>query len=126
MLTLATELKDIKGVGPERARILETKRIVTVEDLLYYIPRRYEDRTHPRTLRQVQPGETATVVAAVRGAWGRIGAPTSATLLAPAAQPGYLERRTPCAARSPGVPWLLSRTCRTNYHEGFGRGIGWA
>ena len=68
MLTLATEVKYIKGVGPERARILETKRIVTVEDLLYYIPRRYEDRTHPRTLRQVQPGETATVVAAVRGA----------------------------------------------------------
>ena len=68
MLTLATEVKYIKGVGPERARILETKRIVTVEDLLYYIPRRYEDRTHPRTLDQVQPGETATVVAEVRGA----------------------------------------------------------
>ena len=68
MLTLATEVKYIKGVGPERARILETKRIVTVEDLLYYIPRRYEDRTHPRTLGQVRSGETATVVAAVRGA----------------------------------------------------------
>ena len=68
MLTLATELTYVKGVGPERARILETKRIVTVEDLLYYIPRRYEDRTHPRPLGQLLAGETATVVAAVHGA----------------------------------------------------------
>ena len=68
MLTLGSEVKYIKGVGPERARILETKGIVTVEDLLYYIPRRYEDRTNPRTIGQVRPGETATVVAKVRDA----------------------------------------------------------
>jgi len=68
MMILTTEVKYLKGVGPERAGILETKGIVTVEDLLYYVPRRYEDRTHPRTVGQVEPGETATVVAVVRSA----------------------------------------------------------
>ncbi len=66
MLSLATEVTYVRGVGPERARILEDKGVVTVEDLLYYVPRRYEDRTNPRGVSQVQAGETATVVAPVR------------------------------------------------------------
>ncbi len=67
-MNLSTEVQFLRGVGPQRARILESKDIFTVEDLLYYLPRRYEDRTQPRTIGQVQPGETATVVAAVRTA----------------------------------------------------------
>jgi ATP-dependent DNA helicase RecG len=66
MLTLASEVQYIKSVGPARARILAAKGILTVEDLLYYVPRRYEDRRHPRTAAEVQPGETATVVGVVR------------------------------------------------------------
>ncbi len=66
MLMLATDVKFVKGIGPERARILETKGVLTVEDLLYYLPRRYEDRTHPLPIAQVRPGETATIVSKVR------------------------------------------------------------
>jgi ATP-dependent DNA helicase RecG len=71
MLTLSTEVTYVKGVGPERARILETKGIATVEDLLYYLPRGYEDRTNPLTLAQAQPGQTATIVATVRSVGAR-------------------------------------------------------
>jgi ATP-dependent DNA helicase RecG len=38
----------------------------TVEDLLYYLPFRYEDRMNPRTIAELRPGEMATVIAEVR------------------------------------------------------------
>jgi ATP-dependent DNA helicase RecG len=66
MLTLASEVQYLKGVGPARSRILAGKGVLSVEDLLYYVPRRYEDRTHPRTVGEVRPGETAVIVGMVR------------------------------------------------------------
>ncbi|MFL5501953.1 MAG: hypothetical protein ACJ79Q_12025, partial [Gemmatimonadaceae bacterium] len=33
----------LKGVGPARAELLRHLGIVTARDLLYHIPRRYED-----------------------------------------------------------------------------------
>lgn len=35
----------IKGVGPKRAKILEEASIATLNDLVYFLPSRYEDRT---------------------------------------------------------------------------------
>jgi ATP-dependent DNA helicase RecG len=58
----------VKGVGPARAEMLETKGLVTVEDLLGYAPFRYEDRTNIKTIAQLAPGEMATVVADVQSA----------------------------------------------------------
>jgi ATP-dependent DNA helicase RecG len=58
----------LKGVGPARARMLEAKGILTVEDLLYYVPFRYEDRTNTKPIAQLAPGEMATVVAEVASA----------------------------------------------------------
>ena len=65
MLTLSTEVRYIKGVGEQRAGILKNKGILTVEDLLYYVPFRYEDRTRLRGPDEIQPGEVATVIAEV-------------------------------------------------------------
>jgi ATP-dependent DNA helicase RecG len=48
--------------------MLETKGLVTVEDLLAYAPFRYEDRTNIKTIAQLAPGEMATVVAEVQSA----------------------------------------------------------
>jgi ATP-dependent DNA helicase RecG len=48
--------------------MLETKALVTVEDLLGYAPFRYEDRTNIKTIAQLAPGEMATVVADVQSA----------------------------------------------------------
>jgi ATP-dependent DNA helicase RecG len=57
----------VKGVGPRVAELLAAKGIQTAEDLLYHLPFRYEDRQNPRSLDELQPGETASVIAEVRG-----------------------------------------------------------
>lgn len=66
MLDLHTSIKYVKGVGPRIAEALEQKNLSTVEDLLYYLPFRYEDRLNPRGIGELRPGEMATVIAEVR------------------------------------------------------------
>ncbi|HYX53793.1 MAG TPA: hypothetical protein VE783_10115, partial [Candidatus Limnocylindrales bacterium] len=66
MLELSTDAKFVKGIGPRVAEMLAQKGLFTVEDLLYYLPFRYENRLNPRGIRELQPGEMATVVAEVR------------------------------------------------------------
>jgi ATP-dependent DNA helicase RecG len=48
--------------------MLAAKGIQTAEDLLYHLPFRYEDRQNPRSLDELKPGETASVIGEVRGA----------------------------------------------------------
>jgi ATP-dependent DNA helicase RecG len=47
--------------------MLAAKGIRTAEDLLYHLPFRYEDRQNPRSLDELKAGETASVIAEVRG-----------------------------------------------------------
>ena len=68
MLRLSDEVKFVRGVGPHVAEMLKAKSIETAEDLLYHLPFRYEDRQNPRSLDELKPGETASVIAEVRGA----------------------------------------------------------
>jgi ATP-dependent DNA helicase RecG len=67
-MDLTTPLSHVKGIGPVRAAMLEAKALVTVEDLLGYMPFRYEDRSNLKTIAQLAPGEMATVMAEVRAA----------------------------------------------------------
>ena len=67
MLELQTEVQFLKGIGPRVAETLATKGIRTLEDLLYYLPFRYEDRINPRSIEELKPGEMASVIAEVRG-----------------------------------------------------------
>ena len=67
-LALDTPLTYLKGVGPARAAMLQTKGLETVEDLLGYFPFRYEDRSNLKTIAQLAPGEMATVIVEVRAA----------------------------------------------------------
>src|SRR5260370_5797916 len=64
-LSLATEVRMIKGVGPQRAELLAQRGIYTLEDLLTYLPFRYEDRTHFSNIRDIQPNGTYTIRARV-------------------------------------------------------------
>ncbi len=48
--------------------MLEAKGLCVVEDLLAYVPFRYEDRSNVKTIAQLAPGEMATVTAEVRSA----------------------------------------------------------
>ncbi|HTS65613.1 MAG TPA: ATP-dependent DNA helicase RecG [Candidatus Acidoferrales bacterium] len=65
-MDLATSLTYVKGIGPARAALLEAKGLSTVEDLLGYVPFRYEDRSNMKTIAQLAPGEMATVIAEIR------------------------------------------------------------
>jgi len=64
-LTLASEVKYLKGVGPARAEIFASRGIRTIEDLLYYTPFRYEDRIRLARIRDLVPGQTTTILATV-------------------------------------------------------------
>jgi len=66
VLDLATSVQYVKGIGPHFAEILLDKGISTVEDLLYYLPFRYEDRLNPRGIGELRVGEMASVIAEVR------------------------------------------------------------
>ncbi len=65
---LESEAQYVKGVGPAGARILGKMGIFTVEDLLKHVPRRYEDRTSFRRIRELRPGESATIMGRVAAA----------------------------------------------------------
>ncbi len=67
VIALDTPIQFVKGVGPRVAEKLKEKNILVVEDLLYHLPFRYEDRLNPRGLNELVPGEMASVIAEVRG-----------------------------------------------------------
>jgi ATP-dependent DNA helicase RecG len=76
-ISLQTEVRMVKGVGPQRAELLAKRGILTLEDLLNYLPFRYEDRIHFSRIKDVQPNGVYTLRArvmsgqAVRGRYGR-------------------------------------------------------
>ena len=48
MADLQTDVRYIKGIGEARAKALSKLGIATLQDLIGYFPRRYEDRTMTR------------------------------------------------------------------------------
>src|SRR5450631_4313669 len=62
----STSVQYVKGIGPRLAEALAVKGIHTVDDLLHYLPFRYEDRVNPRGIAELRAGEMATVIAEVR------------------------------------------------------------
>ena len=65
-LNLNTDIKFLKGVGPQRANILYQNNINTINDLIKYFPRRYLDRTNIQKISKVKIGETAVIVAKIK------------------------------------------------------------
>ena len=53
-------IKDIKGIGPQRAKLFSHLNIHTVHDALYYLPCRYEDRTALKKISELCPGSVDT------------------------------------------------------------------
>jgi ATP-dependent DNA helicase RecG len=64
---LSTPVKFVKRVGERVAANLAERGVETIEDLLYHLPFRYEDRLHPKPIHELQPGEMASVIGEVRG-----------------------------------------------------------
>ena len=65
MAELSTDVQYIKGIGPQRAKALQKVGVTTLEDLVSYFPRSYEDRREVCTIAQLQPGQSACVRAMV-------------------------------------------------------------
>ena len=64
--TLETEIQFIKGVGPKRARALESLNIYTIKDLIYYFPRKYLDRTSLSLIGDISEEQEVNLVGRVK------------------------------------------------------------
>jgi ATP-dependent DNA helicase RecG len=65
---LSTPLQFLKGVGPRKAADLKRAGLVTVEDLLYRLPFRYEDRSRMQPIASLRPGNKAAVLGDIKSA----------------------------------------------------------
>ncbi|MBL8067598.1 MAG: ATP-dependent DNA helicase RecG [Armatimonadetes bacterium] len=64
---LHMEAQFLKGVGPKQAMLLAKLGLHTVADVLWYLPRRYDDRTNLPKLVALRPGESQSVRGRLRG-----------------------------------------------------------
>ncbi len=62
LLSLDTPVQYIKGIGPKRAELLKKLGIKTVDDVLYYLPWRYEDRGNFKKIGRLAIGAYETVM----------------------------------------------------------------
>ncbi len=66
-LELSTPIKFVKRVGERVAENLAKRGVETVEDLLYHLPFRYEDRLHPQPIAEKKAGDMVSLLGDVRG-----------------------------------------------------------
>lgn len=60
MSGLDTEVQYLKGVGPKNAMLLQKLGLSTVRDVLWHLPRRYEDRREIPPIMYLKPGKHCT------------------------------------------------------------------
>lgn len=63
MLDLTKDVKYVKGVGPNRVKLLNKIGIYNLGDLITYYPRDYEDRSKPRMIQNLVNGEDSLIKA---------------------------------------------------------------
>ncbi len=61
------DVQYVKGVGPKRAAQLKKLNINSVEDLLYFVPREYDDRTQFKYIRDCVDGEKVSLKVQICG-----------------------------------------------------------
>ena len=67
MIDLEKDVKYIKGVGPNRVKLLNKLGIYALKDLITYYPRTYEDRSKPKNIVECIDGEEALIEAYASG-----------------------------------------------------------
>ena len=60
-----TNVRFIKGIGEQRAKALGKLGIETLQDLISWFPRKYDDRRQAKRIADLVPGETACVAAMI-------------------------------------------------------------
>ena len=63
MVDLSKDVKYIKGVGPNRVKLLNKLGIFTLKDLITYYPREYEDRSKPKQIQEIVDNEEVLIKA---------------------------------------------------------------
>ena len=66
-MDLNKDVKYIKGVGPNRVKLLNKLGIFTLKDLITYYPRTYEDRSKPRNIAECVNGDEVLIEAIACG-----------------------------------------------------------
>ena len=66
-MDLEKDVKYIKGVGPNRVKLLNKLNIFTLKDVITYYPRAYEDRSKPKSLCECVDGEEVVIEAVACG-----------------------------------------------------------
>ncbi|MDF1760973.1 MAG: ATP-dependent DNA helicase RecG [Coxiellaceae bacterium] len=66
-------ISQLKGVGPRMATLLQNLSIHTVQDILFHLPLRYEDRTRVISLAQCKPGDRVMTKAVIDKTWQAFG-----------------------------------------------------
>ncbi len=65
MPNLDAPLDSLPGIGPKRAELLEALGLRSIRDLLFHLPRDYQDRTRIMPIAEVNEGDAVTVLAEV-------------------------------------------------------------
>ena len=60
-MELTDDVKFVKGVGPNRVKLLNKLNIYKLEDLITYYPREYEDRSKPKKIADTENGEECLI-----------------------------------------------------------------
>src|SRR5690554_4224054 len=55
-------LTTLKGIGPKMAEKLERLGLRTIQDMLFHLPAKYQDRTKLSAVASLRPGDYATLV----------------------------------------------------------------
>ncbi len=59
----------LRGVGPQRAKRLAKLGVLTIRDMLYLLPRRYDDFSQLKPINRLEYGEEVTIIAKVQKAY---------------------------------------------------------
>lgn len=68
---LNAPLTVLHGIGPRNAQSLEPLGLKTLEDLLYYFPRRYDDFSQLKPINRIQYGEELTILGTIQSITSR-------------------------------------------------------
>ena len=55
------DIQFLKGVGPKKASLLSKLNIKTVDDMIFYYPRDYEDRSEFKEITDCKDGDTVSL-----------------------------------------------------------------
>ena len=64
-MELFSPVSIIDGLGPVREKVLNDKGLFTLNDFLYYFPRKHLDRTSINSINELSKGDSGTIVASV-------------------------------------------------------------